>query len=112
MANQTVLSHRLITGIFRRHLALLVEELAVPWQADCEPVLSTAEADQTVSKTRRCSFAAVCGARNTSALSTRNLPATAVTPTQKPRQDAPDRASLLHFVTKVAYDLGNSIPTS
>ncbi|GGR65764.1 transposase [Streptomyces aurantiogriseus] len=36
MVNRAVLAHRLFTGISRRHLALLVEELAVPWQAAVE----------------------------------------------------------------------------
>lgn len=36
MANRAVLAHRLFTGTSRRHLALLVEELAVPWQAGLE----------------------------------------------------------------------------
>ncbi|MEW1762476.1 transposase family protein [Streptomyces cyaneofuscatus] len=31
-----MLAHRLFTGLFRRHLALLVEELATPWQASIE----------------------------------------------------------------------------
>jgi hypothetical protein len=30
MVNRAVLAHRLFTGISRRHLACLVEELAVP----------------------------------------------------------------------------------
>ncbi|WP_218162357.1 transposase family protein [Streptomyces sp. Ag109_O5-10] len=34
--NRSVLAHRLVTGISRRHLACLVEELAVPWQAGVE----------------------------------------------------------------------------
>ncbi len=33
MVSRTVLVHRLFTGISRRHLACLVEELALPWQA-------------------------------------------------------------------------------
>ncbi|MFE6904817.1 transposase family protein, partial [Streptomyces sp. NPDC057717] len=36
MINQAVLAHRLRTGISRRHLACLAEELAVPWQAGVE----------------------------------------------------------------------------
>ncbi|MFF9691118.1 hypothetical protein [Streptomyces sp. NPDC014623] len=36
MVNRSVLAHRLFTGIFRRHLARLIEELAVPWQAGPE----------------------------------------------------------------------------
>jgi hypothetical protein len=36
MVNRAVLAHPLFTGISRRHLALLVEELAVPWQARVE----------------------------------------------------------------------------
>ncbi|MGC9544389.1 transposase family protein, partial [Streptomyces sp. UG1] len=34
--NRAVLAHRLFTGISRRHLARLVEELAMPWQAGVE----------------------------------------------------------------------------
>ncbi|WP_371789723.1 transposase [Streptomyces sp. NBC_01471] len=34
--NRAVLAHRLFTGISRRHLARLIEELAVPWQAGLE----------------------------------------------------------------------------
>ncbi|MEU2150721.1 IS5/IS1182 family transposase, partial [Streptomyces globisporus] len=33
MVNRAVLTHRLFTGISRHHLACLVAELAVPWQA-------------------------------------------------------------------------------
>ncbi|MDQ0408773.1 hypothetical protein J2S50_007405 [Streptomyces sp. DSM 40167] len=36
MVNRAVLAHPLFTGISRRHLALLVEKLAVPWQAGVE----------------------------------------------------------------------------
>ncbi|MEV0889015.1 transposase family protein [Streptomyces microflavus] len=36
MVNRAVLAHRLFTGISRRHLARLIEELAVPWQAGVE----------------------------------------------------------------------------
>jgi len=36
MVNRAVLAHRLFTGITRQHLARLVEELAVSWQADLE----------------------------------------------------------------------------
>ncbi|MGW4148401.1 transposase family protein [Streptomyces albogriseolus] len=36
MVNRVVLTHRLFTGISRSHLACLIEELAVPWEADCE----------------------------------------------------------------------------
>lgn len=36
MVNRAVLTHRLFTGISRRHLACLVEELAAPWQAGRE----------------------------------------------------------------------------
>ncbi|MCX4851369.1 hypothetical protein OHB19_40085 [Streptomyces sp. NBC_00893] len=36
MVNRTVLAHRLFTGISQRHLACLIEELAVPWQAGVE----------------------------------------------------------------------------
>ncbi|MFL1906118.1 transposase family protein [Streptomyces tauricus] len=36
MVNRSVLAHRLFTGLSRRHLACLVEELAVPWQAGVE----------------------------------------------------------------------------
>ncbi|WP_405595654.1 transposase family protein [Streptomyces sp. NBC_01092] len=36
MVNRVVLAHRLFTGISRRHLACLVEELAAPWQAGVE----------------------------------------------------------------------------
>lgn len=36
MANRAVLAHRLFTGISRRHLACLIEELAQPWQAGVE----------------------------------------------------------------------------
>lgn len=36
MVNRTVLAHRLFTGISRCHLACLVEELAVSWQAGVE----------------------------------------------------------------------------
>ncbi|MFI6337383.1 transposase family protein [Streptomyces sp. NPDC050535] len=36
MVNRTVLAHRLFTGISQCHLACLVEELALPWQADLE----------------------------------------------------------------------------
>ncbi|MDH6554232.1 hypothetical protein M2163_000881 [Streptomyces sp. SAI-135] len=36
MVNRAVLAHRLFTGISGRHLALLVEELAEPWQAGVE----------------------------------------------------------------------------
>jgi hypothetical protein len=36
MVNRVVLAHRLFTGISQRHLACLVEELAVPWEADPE----------------------------------------------------------------------------
>ncbi|MFD8525582.1 transposase family protein [Streptomyces capillispiralis] len=34
--NRAVLAHRLFTGISRHHLARLIEELAVPWQAGVE----------------------------------------------------------------------------
>ncbi|MER6564607.1 transposase family protein, partial [Streptomyces sp. NPDC001027] len=34
--NRAVLAHRLFTGISRRHLACLIEELAQPWQAGVE----------------------------------------------------------------------------
>jgi hypothetical protein len=36
MVNRAVLAHRLFMGISRRHLARLIEELAVPWQAALE----------------------------------------------------------------------------
>ncbi|MGC0407609.1 hypothetical protein RKD31_000852 [Streptomyces sp. SAI-163] len=36
MVNRVVPAYRLFTGISRRHLARLVEELAVPWQAGAE----------------------------------------------------------------------------
>ncbi|MFJ9096839.1 transposase family protein [Streptomyces globisporus] len=36
MVNRAVLAHRLFTGISRHHLACLVAELAVPWQAGLE----------------------------------------------------------------------------
>lgn len=36
MVNRAVLAHRLFTGISRRHLACLVEELVAPWQAGLE----------------------------------------------------------------------------
>ncbi|MGI5518199.1 AI-2E family transporter [Streptomyces sp. CA-106131] len=36
MVNRAVLAHRLFTGISRRHLACLIEELAQPWQAGVE----------------------------------------------------------------------------
>ncbi|MFB7227593.1 transposase family protein [Streptomyces fimicarius] len=36
MVNRAVLAHRLFTGISRHHLARLVEELAVSWQAGVE----------------------------------------------------------------------------
>ncbi|MFE5511646.1 transposase family protein [Streptomyces sp. NPDC056529] len=36
MVNRAVLSHRLFTGLSSRHLACLIEELAVPWQAGVE----------------------------------------------------------------------------
>lgn len=36
MVNRAVLAHRLFTGVSRRHLACLIEELAVPWQAGVE----------------------------------------------------------------------------
>ncbi|MFK4106873.1 IS5/IS1182 family transposase, partial [Streptomyces sp. NPDC019531] len=36
MVNRAVLAHRLFTGVSRRHIARLVEELAIPWQADLE----------------------------------------------------------------------------
>ncbi|MEU5295557.1 transposase family protein [Streptomyces umbrinus] len=36
MVNRAVLAHRLFTGISRRHLACLIEELAAPWQAGLE----------------------------------------------------------------------------
>ncbi|MEH6380091.1 IS5/IS1182 family transposase, partial [Streptomyces sp. KLMMK] len=36
MVNRMVLAHRLFIGISREHLACLVEELAVPWQAGLE----------------------------------------------------------------------------
>lgn len=36
MVNRAVLAHRLFTGLSRRHLACLVEELAEPWQAGVE----------------------------------------------------------------------------
>ncbi|MFI8915051.1 transposase family protein [Streptomyces sp. NPDC053513] len=36
MASRAVLAHQLFTGIFRHHLACLVEELAGPWQAAVE----------------------------------------------------------------------------
>ena len=36
MVNRAVLAHRLFAGLSRRHLACLVQELAVPWQAGVE----------------------------------------------------------------------------
>ncbi|MFF9203654.1 transposase family protein [Streptomyces sp. NPDC014986] len=36
MVNRVVLTHRLFTGISRSHLACLIGELAVSWEADCE----------------------------------------------------------------------------
>ncbi|MCG7210109.1 transposase [Streptomyces arenae] len=36
MVNRAVLAHRLFTGVSRRHIARLVEELATPWQANLE----------------------------------------------------------------------------
>ncbi|WP_344323765.1 transposase family protein, partial [Streptomyces macrosporus] len=36
MVNRAVLAHRLFTGISRRHLSRLIEELAQPWQAGVE----------------------------------------------------------------------------
>jgi hypothetical protein len=36
MVNRAVLAHRLFTGISRRHLACLIEELALPWEAGVE----------------------------------------------------------------------------
>ncbi|MFC9285419.1 transposase family protein [Streptomyces sp. NPDC057052] len=36
MANRAVPAHRLFTGISRRHLACLAQELAVPWEAGVE----------------------------------------------------------------------------
>ncbi|MDQ1029467.1 hypothetical protein QF035_007049 [Streptomyces umbrinus] len=36
MVDRAVLAHRLFTGISQHHLACLVEELALPWQADLE----------------------------------------------------------------------------
>lgn len=36
MANRKVLTHRLFTGVSRRHLACLAEELATPWLAGAE----------------------------------------------------------------------------
>lgn len=36
MVNRAVLAHRLFTGLSRRHLACLAEELAEPWQAGVE----------------------------------------------------------------------------
>ncbi|MBZ6080492.1 transposase family protein [Streptomyces olivaceus] len=36
MVNRVVLAHRMFTGISRQHLACLVAELAVPWQAGLE----------------------------------------------------------------------------
>ncbi|MFI1769146.1 transposase family protein [Streptomyces sp. NPDC020800] len=36
MVNRAVLSHQLFTGISRRHLSCLAEELALPWQAAVE----------------------------------------------------------------------------
>ncbi|MEV6477997.1 transposase family protein [Streptomyces sp. NPDC051657] len=36
MVHRAVLAHRLFTGISRHHLACLVEELGVPWQAGVE----------------------------------------------------------------------------
>lgn len=35
--NRAVLAHRLFTGISQRHLVCLIEELAMPWQADSGP---------------------------------------------------------------------------
>ncbi|MFJ4767418.1 IS5/IS1182 family transposase, partial [Streptomyces diastaticus] len=34
--DRNVLAHQLFTGVFRQHLACLVEELAGPWQAMIE----------------------------------------------------------------------------
>lgn len=36
MIKRSVLAHRVFTGLSRRHLARLVEELAEPWQAGVE----------------------------------------------------------------------------
>ncbi|MDQ0681118.1 hypothetical protein QFZ56_000081 [Streptomyces achromogenes] len=36
MVHRAVLARRLFTGISRRHLAFLIDELAVPWQAGVE----------------------------------------------------------------------------
>ncbi|MGC5567856.1 transposase family protein [Streptomyces sp. FR-108] len=36
MVNRAVLAHRLFTGISQRHLARLVDELALPWEAEVE----------------------------------------------------------------------------
>ncbi|WP_309031977.1 helix-turn-helix domain-containing protein, partial [Streptomyces alfalfae] len=36
MVNRAVLAHRVFMGVSQRHLILLVEEVAVPWQAGLE----------------------------------------------------------------------------